>query len=98
MKVSERVDVRIYDLCFNVLSFFLIFQVEKKVQGRQTYGNRRMTRETFERSIVEIDDLFFFLCLVEGTGQPVSVASADYCGENPLAVCGKNNAVQQRVI
>lgn len=30
MKVSERVDVRNYDLCFNVLSFFLIFQVEKK--------------------------------------------------------------------
>lgn len=48
MKVSERVDVRIYDLCFNVLFFLNISSGEKKVQDRQTYGNRRMTRETLK--------------------------------------------------
>lgn len=46
MKVSERVDVRNYDLCFNVLFFLNISSGEKS--ARQTYGNRRMTRETLK--------------------------------------------------
>lgn len=37
MKVSERVDVRIYDLCFNVLFYLNISSGEKKVQDRHIW-------------------------------------------------------------